>query len=129
MGKSGRYAPGARKGKPDPRLRTQAAQKLRADNQALRNKVQKQDAEIAKLTADYSSLRSELNKQGVANTDLNVKCKGLEGEVVGLRDRVRRLETLYKITADELKKEVNARLADCAEELPPHIQKVWDSLR
>ena len=150
MAKSGRYAPGARKGKPDHRLRVGAANKLRAVNTALRHQVQQhraeiaalmegnsslcakvkqQAAEIAKLMGDNSSLRTQVKQQAAEIAKLMGDKSSLRNEVQQQGDRVQHLETLYRLTADELKKEVNARLASGAAEMPRHIAKVWNSLR
>lgn len=100
MGKGGRYAPGARVGKKDPRLRTAAAERLREQVAAVA-------AENGKLQADLAKALVEADKAQKENE---------------------RLRVLNQRLQEELRAEVNARLERSTPTIPRHIRRVYADL-
>ena len=100
MGKGGRYAPGARVGKPDPRLRVAAAERLRD--------------QVAAVAAENLKLQSDLAK-ALAEADQT-------------KNENERLRVLNQSLQEELRAEVNARLERSTPSIPRHIRRVYADL-
>lgn len=100
MGKSGRYAPGARVGKPDGRLRVAAAKLLREQVAAV-------EAENGKLQGLLAKALAEADQATKENERLRVLNQGLQ---------------------EQLRAEVNARLERTTPSIPRHIRRVYADL-
>lgn len=100
MGKGGRYAPGARVGKADPRLRMAAAERLREQLTAVA-------AENGKLQRDLAKALAEADETKKENARLRVVNQSLQ---------------------EELRAEVNARLERSTPSIPRHIRRAYADL-
>ena len=125
--KSGRYMPGARVGKKDPRLRAAQSRALIAERDALREKV----AALEKRLKETESHDEKKRKKGKKRRNK----KELQGQLVVAQQETQASDKAFmqerrrrEGLEDELRREVNRRLAfdmDCA---PSYVRRRFADL-